>query len=484
MTQFPSFRQAADSTAGTDAPDAPAQAVAVEQVPPPPETAEEVVEDVVSTVEPVVDFLRTTWAHLAEVYLSFDGLLRVAIVIGTGVLAYFLSRPGKALIRNLWPGESLETKRGVKIVTRLIFPILWSIFLWIATAILNALGEPSDILRTVASLVNAWVVIRLFSSFVRNPVLSRSFAAFAWVVAALNILKLLNPTIALLDGLAINMGDTRLSLYMVIKGGVIALALLWGANLITSFVQGRLEKSRSLNPSMQTLVGQGVRLVLLFLALILALNVIGIDLTALAVFSGAIGIGIGFGLQAIFQNLMAGIILLAEGSVKVGDFVDLDNGLRGTVKAINIRSTRVTTNDNVDILVPNADFINNRVTNWTLRDGHRRVRIPFGVAYGTDKDLVVKAALEAAKSVDAHELKGIYARPAEVWLVNFGASSLDFELVLWLSPASAKRPAKVHADYTWALETALTKYSIEIPFPQRDLHIRSGELPLRMDQSA
>ena len=450
-----------------------------------PETAEEVVDDVVSTIEPAYNYAKETLASLSEVYLSLDGLLRLAIVVGTGVLTYMLSQPTKALIRSLWPvNATTETQRGIKIVTRLIMPILWAILLWIATGVLGSMGERNDILRITASLVNAWVVIRLFSSFVRNPVMSKTFAFFAWGIAALNILKLLNPTIALLDSAAITMGETRLSLYMVIKGGVIALLLLWGANLITSFINGQLQKSKSLNPSIRTLIGQGVRLGLLFGAIILALNVIGIDLTALAVFSGAIGIGIGFGLQAIFSNLVAGIILLSEGSVKVGDFVDLDNGLRGTVKAINIRSTRITTNDNVDILVPNADFINNRVTNWTLKDGHRRIRIPFGVAYGTDKELVVKAALEAAASVKNHELTGYLAKPAEVWLTNFGDNSLDFQLVLWLNPASAKRPSRVNADYTWALETALTKYGIEIPFPQRDLHIRSGELPIRMDQGA
>ena len=460
-----------------------------------PETAEEVVQDFMSTVQPIIDYAKERAVEMSEVYLSIDGLLRLGIIIGAGFAAYYLSKPIRAALVRVWPvsesrqtetdteAETLtETRRSLVTVSRLVYPLIWSILLWIATGVLGGMGQYNDLLRVAASLLNAWVVIRLFSGFVRNPVISKSFAAFAWAIAALNILQLLNPTIALLDSAAITMGETRLSLYMVIKGGVIAFLLLWGANFLTSFIQSRIQSATSLTPSMQTLIGQTVRLGLLFGALMLALNVIGIDLTALAVFSGAIGIGIGFGLQAIFSNLVAGIIMLFEGSIKVGDFVDLDNGLTGEVKEINIRSTRIMTNDNVDILVPNAEFINNRVTNWTLKEGHRRTRIPFGVAYGTDKDLVAKAVLEASKTVK-HELTGRGAKPAEVWLTNFGESSLDFELVLWLRPSSVKRPGKVAADYNWAIETALTKYGIEIPFPQRDLHIRSGNLPIKIERT-
>ena len=446
-----------------------------------PETAEEAVEGILSAVRPALDYIQTSAAWFADIYLSWDGLLRLAIIAGAGILAWYLSKPVKSFLARIWPkGKEVETRRSYVVVSRIVHPILWSMLLWIATGVLGSMGKHNDLLRLAASLLNAWWVIRLFSGFVRDPAMSKTFAFFAWTIAALNILKLLNPAIALLDRVAMTVGDTRLSLYMVIKGGIIAFVLLWAANVLTALIQGRVQRSKSLTPSMQTLIGQAVRLALLFGAIILALNVIGIDLTALAVFSGAVGIGIGFGLQAIFSNLVAGIIMLFEGSVKVGDFVELDNDLTGEVREINIRSTRVATNDNVDILVPNSEFINNRVTNWTLRESFRRVRIPFGVAYGTDRALVVKAALEAA-ATQPHELKGPDARPAQVWLTGFGDNSVDFALVVWLCPESVKRPGKVVSDYNWALAEALDRHGIEIPFPQRDLHIRSGQLPVRID---
>lgn len=132
----------------------------------------------------------------------------------------------------------------------------------------------------------------------------------------------------------------------------------------------------------------------------------------------------------------------------------------------------ITTNDNIDILVPNSEFVSGRVTNWTLREAHRRLRIPFGVAYGTDKNLVRQAALEAAESVP-FTFTGSKAREPQVWLVGFGDSSLNFELVVWLTQDAVKRPGSVLAAYNWAIETALGNHEIEIPFPQRDLHLRS-----------
>ncbi len=279
--------------------------------------------------------------------------------------------------------------------------------------------------------------------------------------------------------MAITMGDSRLSLFLIIKGATLLVLLIWLASLISRFIQSRLGRSQNLTPSVKSLINQAVKIGLFFAAVMIVMNIVGIDLTALAVFSGALGVGIGFGLQAIFSNLVSGIIMLLEGSIKVGDFVELESGLNGEVREINTRATLVTTNDNIDILVPNSEFINNRVTNWTLRDSFRRLRIPFGVAYGTDKELVKKAALEAAEATP-HMLTGKNAKPAQVWLMNFGESSLDFELVVWLKPEAVKRPNSVMADYNWQLETALAKYGIEIPFPQRDLHIRSGNLPINL----
>jgi small-conductance mechanosensitive channel len=191
------------------------------------------------------------------------------------------------------------------------------------------------------------------------------------------------------------------------------------------------------------------------------------------VFAGAIGVGLGFGLQAIFNNFVSGLILLFDRSIKVGDFVELESGVHGVVRDIKIRATRIMTNDNLNILVPNSEFVSGRVVNWTLLETTRRLHVPFGVAYGTDKELVKRAALEAAHEVP-FTLAQDGARGPQVWLVGFGESSLDFELVVWINADATKRPSAVKAAYYWALHTALVKHGVELPFPQRDLNLRSA----------
>ena len=221
-------------------------------------------------------------------------------------------------------------------------------------------------------------------------------------------------------------------------------------------------------------IGRVLHYTILTLGFVVGLSSIGIDFSKFALFASALGVGVGFGLQNLISNFVAGLMLLFERSLKVGDFVELESGITGEVREIKVRSTLITTNDNVDIVVPNAEFVNRHVVNWTMRDTIRRTHVPFGVAYGSDKDKVRQAALEAADRV-SHTLKTVPGRDPQVWLVNFGDSSLDFELIVWLTAEAVKRPGAVNADYLWEIETALRKYGIEIPFPQRDLHLRSWQ---------
>ena len=263
----------------------------------------------------------------------------------------------------------------------------------------------------------------------------------------------------------------------VTVGGLLAAVLaVVGAWLLSALVRHWLTGYARRNPnanraSLYTL-SRLVQYVLLLVGALIGLDHAGIPVSKLTVFAGAIGVGLGFGLQAIFSNFVSGLILLFDRSLKVGDFVELESGARGEVRDIKIRATRIATNDNIDILVPNSEFVTGKVTNWTLYDGSRRVRIPFGVGYGSDKDTVRAAALEAAAEVP-FTLAQDGPRAPQVWLVEFGDNSLNFELVVWLTADATKRPGAVKAAYLWALHSALVRHAIEIPFPQRDLHLRS-----------
>ncbi len=277
---------------------------------------------------------------------------------------------------------------------------------------------------------------------------------------------------ALLDYKLLNLSGATVTV-----GGVLtALVILLLGWLASSLLRTALRRFGERNPksnsaALYTLSRVAHYLVLLIAAMV-ALDVVGIPLGKFTVFAGAIGVGLGFGLQAIFSNFISGLILLFDRSLKVADFIQLDDGTRGVVKAINIRSTRVTTNDNIDVLVPNEQFIKGRVTNWTHRSVNRRIRVPFGVAYGIDKELVKKAALEACSNVP-FTLAMDGDKAPQVWLTGFGENAVQFVLAVWTTEAAARRNSAVSAAYLWELDTSFRRHGVELPFPQRDLHVRT-----------
>ena len=254
---------------------------------------------------------------------------------------------------------------------------------------------------------------------------------------------------------------------------VLALVAVWFVSVLARRALARYGGRTGANAASLYTVSRVLHYVLLTVGVLLALELAGIPVGKFTVFAGALGVGLGFGLQAIFNNFVSGLILLFDKSLKVGDFVELDAELRGTVRDINIRATRITTNDNIDILVPNSEFVSGRVVNWTHRETRRRLRVHFSVAYGVDKELVKKAALEAASRVSFTRAMEGDDRP-QVWLVGFGDSAVEFILAVWLTEEAARRNAAIKAAYLWELDTSLKEHGIEIPYPQRDLHLRSA----------
>lgn len=255
-------------------------------------------------------------------------------------------------------------------------------------------------------------------------------------------------------------------------GALLVLAAAWGLSLLIRRMLRRFAQRHGADQAALYTISRLTHYVLLTIGFLVALDVAGVPLTQFTVFAGAIGVGLGFGLQAIFANFISGVILLFDRSLKVGDFVELEGDIRGTVRAINIRATRITTNDDIDVLVPNSEFVSKRVVNWTHGSVNRRVRVEFGVAYGVDKELVKKAALEAAARVPFTLAMEGEKRP-QVWLVGFGESAVQFILAVWLTEEAARRNVAIKAAYLWELDTALKAHGIEIPLPARDLHLRS-----------
>ena len=275
-----------------------------------------------------------------------------------------------------------------------------------------------------------------------------------------------------LDLPIVHLGDVSVTVGSVLGGVLLFFVFVVATVALKRLLHRYGERNQHVNKSSLYTVERLLHYLLLVTGLLWALGVAGIPIAKMTVFAGAIGVGLGFGLQAIFNNFVSGLILLFDRSLKVGDFVELASGVHGHVREIRIRATLITTNDEIDILVPNSEFVTGRVVNWTLREVARRQKIPFRVPYGTDKELVKKAALEAAAAVPfTLTMEG--TRKPLVWLTGFGESSLNFSLVVWLNAEATRRVGRVFAAYNWALHTALEQHGIEIPLPQRDVHVRS-----------
>jgi small-conductance mechanosensitive channel len=313
------------------------------------------------------------------------------------------------------------------------------------------------------------VLIRLSSRLVRNEALARGIAIAAWVIAALNIAGLVTPVLGLLDSMALPLGSFRLSAMVVLKGVVILGVLIWLANVLAGVTEHQLARATVMTPAMRVLIGKLARLVLLVLAVVLALGAIGIDLTAFAVFSGAIGVGIGFGLQKVVSNLVSGVILLLDRSIKPGDVIGID-GTYGLVSALNARYAAVTTRDGKEYLIPNEDLITHRVTNWTYSNDLIRLHVKVGVSYDSDLHAAIRLAIEAARDVPR-----VLTEPAPVCLLmGFGDSSVELELRFWIGDP-ANGTANVRSQVMLKLWDLYHANGIKLPFAQREVTLRNPE---------
>ncbi len=353
-------------------------------------------------------------------------------------------------------------------LTTVTFPLASLILLWLINHAVVAAGWPDHLIRGVVSLLTAWVIIRVLSSLIGNPGWSRFLAVAAWTVAALNIVGQLDSTMALLDGMALNLGDFRLSLLGLMKAAAALALLLWTASATSRLVERRLSSARQLSPSAQVLFGKLARIGLFALAIVLGLNSVGIDLTAFTVFSGALGLGIGFGLQKVVANLISGMILLLDRSVKPGDVIALGESV-GYIKTLGARYVSVVTRDGIEHLIPNEELISQRVENWSYSDRLVRQRIPIGIDYSSDVQKAIELSVAAAG-----EVPRVLDTPKPVCHLNsFGDNAVNLELRIWIEDPQ-NGLSNVRSEILLKVWERFHEEGIAFPFPQRDLHIKSA----------
>jgi small-conductance mechanosensitive channel len=324
----------------------------------------------------------------------------------------------------------------------------------------------------IAKFLQSAIVRRFLSRLKLDPyfiaVITTTLSLTAIVffaITAINALGIPLVWSAPLPGISISLVQIFLLVGLLV-------AVFWISALTKRFLFNRFLVHSGLDRSLQYAISQIAANVVLVVGIFIVLQNTGIHLEALTVFAGAVGVGIGFGLQNITSNFISGLVILAERPITIGDRVEVA-GVTGQVVKIRARSTVVVTNDNITTIVPNQKFIDSPVTNWTYGDPKVRFRIPIGVAYGSDVEKV-RAALIAA----AEENENTLEDPApSVFFVGFGESSLNFELVAW-SDVMSYRPSRYRSDLNFAISRKLGEAEIEIPFPQRDLNIRNGTLKI------
>ena len=329
----------------------------------------------------------------------------------------------------------------------------------------------SYLLAVAAKLALAWLMILLVTSVIRNAFLVRLVSLSAWLIAALSILGQLEPTIDALDSVSIVLGGLRLTPLLLIKLGVLLIVALWLTNIASNFIESRITQSSDLTPSIQVLLVKMVRLGLMIFAVAVVMSAVGINLSALAIFSGAAGVGIGFGLQKIVANFISGIILLADKSVKPGDLVTIGDS-SGRISAMKTRYISVAAGDGREFLIPNEDLVTQKVTNWTYTDKNTLVKVNFGTNYDADPRLVCKLAIEVAAAAKRAQKN----KPPNCILTEFAEHGMKFSLTFWIADPDGMD--KVKSDVMLALWAAFKQEGIRVPYPVREIRIRGGTLPV------
>jgi len=339
----------------------------------------------------------------------------------------------------------------------------------VALLVMKQLAWPGSeyLVETVILLALAWLVIALLSQMIRSRTLGKIVAVLVWSYTAILMLGLVDDVASVLDAVGFSVGTFRFSLLLILKTFVFLGALLWLATSLGDFMDKRLQTAEELTPSLRVLIGKVLKIVLIVTATLAGLSGLGIDLTIFTVFSGAIGVGIGFGLQKVVSNFISGIIILMDRSIKPGDTISLGETF-GWIRELRARFVSVVTRDGREYLIPNEDFITHEVINWSFSDELVRLDVEFGVSYDSDPHQVSALAIEAASNCRrVHPAK----KPV-CWLTGFGDSSLDFVLRFWITDPR-EGLTNIRGVVLLAVWDTFREHGIGIPYPHRELIMKT-----------
>lgn len=366
------------------------------------------------------------------------------------------------------------------LVQRKLRVILFALIAWLIVLIMRQITWPSQsqLIALAATISTAWVAIEFLARLIANRFLLRIVRWGAWIWVTLYFLGLLDPASELLDSVAIGIGEFRLSALTVVKAVFITGLLIAAARLLSNLASASLAKNSDISPTMRVLIGKILQWTLIVLAFVVGLRAIGVDLTGLTIFSGAVGVGLGFGLRAVVSNLVSGVVILLDKSVKPGDVISLgthpgtQSEIFGWIDALGARYTSVVTRDGKEYLIPNEDLVTQQVVNWSHTNDFVRLDLYFGASYGDDPHEVSKMAINAALTV-----KRVLAQRTPVcWITEFGESRISYMLRFWISDPQGGIN-NVKGQVYLALWDAFKKRGVSIPYPQREIRLLQDAAP-------
>ena len=421
------------------------------------------------------------WLDGALVAVQEPGLwAQLGVIVAGAAGAWLIHRYWGRYLGSL-TSETRAGLRGDALATadRIIFPFSMLLVVLVMRSALEALAWPTQVLDLAVPLLLSLGLIRLAVFLLRRvlrpgPLLvawEHSIGTAIWVLVALHLLGWLPGLLQALDGIALEVGANRISLLAMIKllvfGAITLVFALWATRWIERYLDG----AAHLSAGMRVGVAKFARVSLITIALLLALGSIGIDLTALTVFGGALGVGLGFGLQRIASNFISGFILIFDRSIRPGDVITVGDSF-GWVRALHARYVVIRNRDGVEMLIPNENLITSEVINWSFSDRHVRVKIPVQISYEDDPEKAMALMLEAAASEPR-----VRKDPAPAArLTGFGESGIDLELRVWIDDPE-EGATNVRSNVNLAIWRAFRDAAVTIPYPQRDVHLfnRSGE---------
>ncbi|WP_421702141.1 mechanosensitive ion channel family protein [Aliiroseovarius sp.] len=443
----------------------------MEQDAPPVETGEPVdpIETVATLREQVEGLLFDLIAFGQTLLLPWRlyQLGIILVLVGVAFVGNWYLRPrieAWLRAREGWPKWRLRLAIHIR---KRVPLILFVAVAWVTVAVMREVTWPSRsyLIGLAATLATAWLLVGVAAWFVQNKFLRRLIMWGLWIYVTLYYLGLTEAVGQVMDNLALEVGDMRVSTLDVVRALVITAILFTGARFISRTTSHRIEKNEDISPSMQVLVIKFAQVLLYGAAFFIGLKAIGADLTGLAVLSGAIGVGLGFGLQKVVSNLVSGVIILLDKSIKPGDVISLGETF-GWIQSLGARYVSVVTRDGREYLIPNEDLITGQVVNWSHTNAFVRLDIFFGTAYHDDPHLVRKIAIGAASSVD----RVLSFRPPVCHIVGFGDSSVDYILRFWIDDPTGGL-TNIRGNVYLALWDAFQENGISIPFPQRELRM-------------